>query len=175
MVRPSVALALLVGAASAGPVVAQGGQGAAPTEAAVQPDSVRVRYAGLLTVGYEASRFRPCGDWVPDSLGGVRFYAGQLDLTRPHEALALLDAAEEPERAPPAAPWPARPRPERYVPGERPLAVVLSVRGAGWLVGPVTNGGGVYGGFFPDRYTLRTEEYLEVREATAGECGRGSG
>lgn len=163
--RVAFALALL---AAGGGVRAQGG-----ASASASLDSVRVHYAGLLTSGFEAWSFHPCGAWGPDSLGGTRFDRGQVGLDRnvevpyPDRLVGPAPRAREP-----APPWPATPRPERYpVLTERAITEVTHVvRGSGWLVGPRNNPQHVYGGFFPDRYVIRTDSFDEVREAMPGNC-----
>lgn len=160
------ALSLLIGAASVTPVWAQEHPPTSPTDSTrgvtirLTPpgsysDSVRVAYVGVWTVGHEENRLRPCGRWIPDSLGGVPFDPDRIGMAppaeehtfagraRPDSAFASGFLGSRPEGGPPA----------------------LFVRGTGWLVGP-----GAYGHLGTVRYLVRTEDYAEMRWVTPGDC-----
>lgn len=113
-------------------------------------DSVLVDFAGVRTSGFEENRLTPCGEWTPDSLGGVPFIPGRIGMGRSVEGYTYDDAI---------MPNLLARRPEGSMPA-------LYFRGKGWLVGP-----GVYDHLGMNRYRIRTVHFDEVRWAMPGECG----
>lgn len=117
-------------------------------------DSVFVDFSGLWTGGLEHNEFNPCGDWLPDSLGGVPYIKNRLGISdleamweyminSPRDSLALYsDRTEDSDHS-----------------------SSLRIDAKGWLVGPSN-----YDHFGLNRYTIKITEFQRVNWSQSGNC-----
>jgi hypothetical protein len=115
-------------------------------------DSLLVDYAGVWSQGFEKNRFTPCGNWTPDSLGGVAFIPNRMGLSEGKEVWDFI-IKKHPDTL-------------SFV-YERPKTATydLFIKARGWLIGP-----GTYDHFGSNRYTIKTTQFKKVRWAMPGEC-----
>jgi hypothetical protein len=115
-------------------------------------DSTFVNYEGVWSQGFEENRFTPCGNWVPDSLGGVAFIPNRMGISEGKEVWGFIIKAH--------------PDTLSFV-SERPKNATLDlfIKARGWLIGPST-----YDHFGTNHYTIKTTQFKKVRWAMPGEC-----
>lgn len=115
-------------------------------------DSMLVDYTGVWSVGFEENEFTPCGNWVPDSLGGVAFIPNRIGIADGKEVWDFVIKIH--------------PDTLSFV-TERPENVTydLFIKARGWLIGP-----GTYDHFGANRYTIKTTQFKKVRWAMPQEC-----
>jgi len=115
-------------------------------------DSTLVNYVGVWSQGFEENKFTPCGNWVPDSLGGVAFIPNRIGIA---DGKKVWDFVIK-----------VHPDTLSFV-TERPKNATydLFIEARGWLIGP-----GTYDHFGTNHYTIKTTQFKEVRWAMPNEC-----
>lgn len=115
-------------------------------------DSVIVDYSGVWSIGFEENKFTPCGNWIPDSLGGVAFIPNRMGIAGSEEEWNFAIKAY------PDTVSFFTERPENSTSN-------LFIKARGWLIGP-----GAYDHFGQNRYKIKTTKFKEVRWAMPNEC-----
>ena len=115
-------------------------------------DSILVDYAGVWSQGFEKNKFTPCGNWTPDTLGGVTFIPDRMGITEGKEVWDFIIKVH--------------PDTLSFV-SERPENATydLFIKARGWLIGP-----GTYDHFGSNRYKIKTTQFKKVRWAMPDEC-----
>jgi len=115
-------------------------------------DSILVDYIGVWSNGFEENKFTPCGQWIPDSLGGVAFIPNRIGISEGEDVWNFALKAYQDTVS--------------FV-TERPKNATsdLYIKASGWLIGL-----GSYDHFGTNRYTIKTTQFKKVRWAMANEC-----
>ena len=115
-------------------------------------DSILVDYVGVWSKGFEENKFTPCGNWIPDSLGGVAFIPNRMGIAEDEEVWNFAIKAY------PDTVSFFREKAENVTSN-------LFIKAKGWLIGP-----GTYDHFGQNRYKIKTTKFKEVRRAMLNEC-----
>lgn len=122
-----------------------------PTPEGSYVDSIEVNFSGIWSSGWEENTFKPCGDWVPDSMGGAAFVPDRMGIDDIGQVWTYLENTKN----------------ENFLskrPTRGPSKLFLS--GVGLLVGP-----GNYGDHFGmDLYILKPIRFIETNWANTEEC-----
>jgi hypothetical protein len=115
-------------------------------------DSLFVDYSGVWSRGLERNRFIPCGNWTPDSLGGVAFIPNRIGVSQGEKVWGFI--------------FKTHPDTVSFIkslPEKSNLDLFIEAKG--WLIGP-----GAYDHFGTNHYTIKTTEFKDVRWAIPDEC-----
>ena len=115
-------------------------------------DSILVDYSGVWTPGFEMNQFIPCGNWVPDSLGGAAFNSDRIGHSNGDAVWDHLFTSHN-----------GIGQTSKNSSGDSGPGLYIIARG--WLVGPSTNDH-----FGQNLYTLKTVRFDTVRWAKPEQC-----
>lgn len=108
-------------------------------------DSILVNYAGVWSLGFEKNNFVPCGNWIPDSLGGAPYLPNSMGMPRKL--------------------WNQKFKNSKYLSDRPKKSSGIFLSGEGWLVGPSH-----YDHFGVNRYRIKTTKFKEIRWGMPKEC-----
>ncbi len=103
-------------------------------------------------MNFASNKFTACGNWVPDSLGGVALIPNRMGIADGKEVWEFALKAHKDS----TSDFPKKPQNSTSD---------LFIKATGWLIGP-----GAYDHFGTNQYTLKTTKFKEVRWAMPNEC-----
>lgn len=115
-------------------------------------DSMLIEFSGVWSPGFETNKFNPCGNWIPDSLGGTAFVSNRIGLSNGEAVWSYLFTSQN------GISQLSKRKSVDSLSG-------LFIGAKGWLIGPDS-----YNHFGQNLYTLKTIRMDSVRWAKTGEC-----
>lgn len=116
-------------------------------------DSIFVNFSGVWHSGFEENELKPCGNWVPDSLGDTAFIPNNIGISTSVKSFDFIKSKRDSLSLP------------SNRTGKSKFELDLFIKGRGWLIGP-----GNFHHFGMKHYTIKTVSFSKIRWAKPNEC-----